>query len=98
GNPSKFGYNSFGGSSLSIAYGNVVWIDGGNVPVSGYSLSQEVFTDPFFKTSLEKLNIASGFSVGYERSLSRKFSVYTSFFTGNMSTGTSTKASLLVSE
>jgi hypothetical protein len=98
GNPSRYGANSYNGSSISLAYSTVIWIDGAYTRLEGYSLPLEPFYNPENQSVIEKLNVASGLSIGFETNLSRRLSLYSSIFTGFMSTGSTLNGALLVSD
>jgi hypothetical protein len=98
GNPSRYGANSYNGSSISVAYGNVIWFDGAYTRLEGYSLPLKPFYNPENQRVIEKLNIASGVSIGFETNISRRSSLFTSIFTGFMSTGSRFNDALLVSD
>ena len=68
------------------------------MPLPGYSSSLSFFhgvNDPF---SIEKMNVSSGISLGYERQLSPRFSVRTAFSTAKLVTGITSRFDLLVTD
>ncbi|HEY1025543.1 MAG TPA: hypothetical protein VGE26_10290 [Sphingobacteriaceae bacterium] len=73
--------------SLSISYGSILWIDGKNIPLAGYSEPLADFHGIGDLFSVEKYNFSIGVNVGYERNLSDLVSVRGAFSTGKLFTG-----------
>ncbi|MBC8053481.1 MAG: hypothetical protein H7Y13_10500 [Sphingobacteriaceae bacterium] len=89
-------YNSSGPShGVSLSYGNIFWVDGKTVPLKGSSASGFPMGDPF---AIEKMNIAYGIILGYEKALSEKFAIKATFSTSKLITGLSARADLVTAD
>ena len=86
------------GHALSISYGNIIWVDGDNVPLPGYSSSLSGFHDFSTVFSIEKANVSTGITVGYERQLTKMFAVRASFSTAKLTTGAVSRLDLIATD
>ncbi|TZF86144.1 hypothetical protein FW774_03585 (plasmid) [Pedobacter sp. BS3] len=96
-NPSR---SFWGGpqNAVSLSFGNIIWVDGKNVALPGYSeplKAAHTFGDFF---SLERYNYSSGVKVGYDRKLSDKFSLRTAFLIARLVTGLVSRTDLITND
>lgn len=84
--------SSISRNAISISYGNILWIDGENVPLAGHSYSREAFPSV---GNFENRNISTGINVGYEKTISARFGIRTSFSTAKLTTGLTERADLI---
>ncbi|MFD2160893.1 hypothetical protein ACFSJU_00675 [Paradesertivirga mongoliensis] len=82
-------------NSLSISYGNIFWVDGKNVPLSGSSYSLRSSYNPGFE---DNTNHSMGITVGYERTVARRFTLRTAFSRSKLATGMRNRADLITTD
>ncbi|HEY0669856.1 MAG TPA: hypothetical protein VGD22_16865 [Sphingobacteriaceae bacterium] len=86
-NPSKFNRGNSGpANSFSISYGYVIWVDGNNVPLPGYSAPEASYHFENFDTG-ENNNGCYAFNAGYERRIAEYLSLKLSFITAKLVNG-----------
>lgn len=96
-NPTRY-RSSVGGNAVSISYGSIFWVDGENIPLPGYSSSMSFFHRGFDPFSVEKMNVSTGITLGYERPLSSKFSLRAAFSTAKLVTGIVGRSDLITTD
>jgi len=93
-NPRRYRYSA-AGNAVSISYGSIFWVDGNNSHLPGYSSSRSSFHDASDFFSIEKMNVSTGVTLGYERTLSHKFSLRAAFSTSKLTTGFKSRFDLI---
>lgn len=84
--------------SLSVSFGSILWVDGKNVPLAGYSAPLADFHDIGDLFSVERYNIGTGVNIGYERNFSDFVSLRAAFATGKLITGATGRIDLITND
>jgi hypothetical protein len=93
-NPSKFNRGDAGpANSFSISYGYVIWVDGNNVPLPGYSAPEAAYHLENLSTG-ESNNGCYAINAGYERRISDYFSLRLSVISAKLINGILLRADL----
>ena len=85
-------------NAIVVSYGNVLWIDGENVPLTGYSSSRESLHGLRDPHSIEKKNVSVGMNVGIERYLSPKVTLRAALYIAKLATGLANRDDLIAED